>query len=107
MGYHARRRMSWFSSFLHRWISPVKRTRSPRMRRTSLTLEALESRVAPATLYWLGTNGSTWNTDSWTSASGGTAVPGLRPQNNDSLVFDTTQAHFSPHLNGGFSTTNN
>ncbi len=50
--------------------------------------------VQPRNLYWLGTSGSNWNSDSWTNISGGIVVVGLRPENSDRLLFDTTQTKF-------------
>ena len=50
-------------------------------------------RVAPA-LYWLGTQGSDWNTDSWTNNFSAAAIPGLRPHSGDVLMFDASHPYF-------------
>ncbi|MGL4460952.1 MAG: autotransporter-associated beta strand repeat-containing protein, partial [Planctomycetia bacterium] len=68
-------------------------------------VETLEDRTTPATLLWLGTASSNWNSDSWTIVNDGTADPGLRPGNNDVLMFNTTSTGFN--TSNGFSNSNN
>src|SRR5262245_24958018 len=57
--------------------------------------EPLEERSLLSTIYWLGAASSNWNSDSWSAANDGTADATLRPQNNDTLVFNTTTSGFS------------
>src|SRR3954467_11307029 len=65
-------------------------------------LEALEDRVAPAAMHWVGNSGiggSLWNVPSnW--------FENRAPTNGDTLIFDTTSAGFSG-APASFTPTNN
>ena len=70
--------------------------RPRRKMRTVLAGEECEARIVPASIWWLGTAGNNWNSDSWTNVSGGAAVPGLRPgDDNSAIVFDSGQIQFN------------
>jgi fibronectin-binding autotransporter adhesin len=81
---------SLFESIRRALIRPRRR------KQHALCGEEFEARIVPASIWWLGTAGNNWNSDSWTNVDGGAAVMGLRPDSitYDDLQFDTTQANY-------------
>lgn len=81
---------------LSSWLQRRPRTaaRRPAQRLAApLTLLALEDRVVPATLHWLGASSAQWSTASnW--------AENQAPASGDTLVFDTTFPGFSATANG-------
>jgi autotransporter-associated beta strand protein len=90
-----------FPSWWRRWLNRQfrargARTRAARPRRARRPhFDTLEERVVPASVFWLGTAGGNWNSDSWAASAVGPAVTGLRPHNGDTLSFDNTLANFN------------
>src|SRR5689334_11355490 len=87
----------------------LRLSRSPRLpgsppRRRRLRLEMLEDRTLLASLYWLGTAGGDWDSDSWTAVDDGTADPSARPVSDSTLIISTASTGFNAA--NGFAMTN-
>jgi autotransporter-associated beta strand protein len=76
----------WLRSLAKTWSrTPARR---PARRAPRPLAEALEDRLAPATLHWIGATSSNWSAaTNW--------AENAFPANGDTVVFDTTQAGFA------------